>query len=168
MKLNFIRIVKHKGLFEAGMMSFADLLGVSLRPTKGNEIHCKAAMDWLCAAQDATADGGVSAGYNVLTKTWEASYPETTGYIIPTFFDFFHATGHDEYRQRALKMADWEISVQMDNGAFQSGTLDTSPQKPAVFNTGQVLFGLVRTYKETGEEKYRKAAEKAANWLVRV
>jgi uncharacterized protein YyaL (SSP411 family) len=63
-------------------------------------------------------------------------------------------------------MADFELSVQMENGAFQSGSLDLPRKDPAVFNTGQVLFGLAQAYRETGEEKYRKAAKIAAEWLV--
>jgi uncharacterized protein YyaL (SSP411 family) len=81
-------------------------------------------------------------------------------------FDYYHLSGDNEYKQRALKMADWEISVQMKSGAVQSGDLGVLPKNPAVFNTGQVLFGLVRAYKETKKDKYKKAAEKAANWLV--
>ena len=43
-------------------------------------------MDWLCEAQDRSrsADGGVARDYS-LVKGWATSYPETTGYIVPTF-----------------------------------------------------------------------------------
>lgn len=157
-----------KGLGEAVRMSLSDVLGTGARTIKNNKLHLKAAMDWIATAQDATPDGGVSKGYSVPKGEWEASYPETTGYIIPTMFDYSLATRNYEYKQRALRMADWQISVQMENGAFQSGNLDTFPKKPAVFNTGQVLFGLVEAYKETKEEKYKKAAEKAASWLLNI
>jgi len=42
-------------------------------------------LQWLVRAQDnsATRDGGVSRHYS-LANGWAASYPETTGYIIPT------------------------------------------------------------------------------------
>ena len=155
-----------RGLIEAVDISFADLLGISRRAVDENSVHCKAAIDWLCVAQDIKPDGGISRGYNILSRKWGALYPETTGYIIPTFFDYFHTTVKSVYRQRALRMADWEISVQMENGAFQSGDLDLLPQKPAVFNTGQVLFGLVNAYKETKDDKYKSAAVKAADWLI--
>src|SRR5262245_38916208 len=46
--------------------------------------HLRAAADWLTRAQDATDDGGVS-GRFLLKSGWTSSYPETTGYIIPTF-----------------------------------------------------------------------------------
>jgi len=154
------------GIAGAGRISLADALGNRKSLNQENETNIKAAMGWIASAQDATPDGGVSMCYNVLTRKWGASYPETTGYIIPTMFVCFHATGDDEYKQRALRMADWEISVQMESGAFQSGSLDTAPRKPAIFNTGQVLLGLARAYKETKDDKYQRAAEKAATWLV--
>src|SRR5262249_8247777 len=54
--------------------------------------HLAATMDWLARAQDATPDDGVSAVYS-LASGWAASYPETTGYIIPTCFDFAAHSG---------------------------------------------------------------------------
>jgi hypothetical protein len=158
--------IKTKGLAEVGRMCFADLLSVGQRPVGSNEAHAKAAIDWIARAQDATPNGGVSSTYNVLFMRWGASYPETTGYIIPSMFDYFHTTGDDQYKQRGLRMADWEVSVQMESGAFQSGDLDVLPQKPAIFNTGQVLSGLTRAYIETKEHKYKEATERGASWLL--
>lgn len=124
------------------------------------------AMKWLSRAQDIGPDGGVSLGYT-LGKGWEKSYPETTGYVIPTFFDFSDYSGDIKYFNRAVKMADWELRIQMENGAVQGGTVDTTP-KPIVFNTGQVIFGLLRAYKETKKEKYLYGAVKAGDWLASV
>ncbi|GAG77974.1 unnamed protein product, partial [marine sediment metagenome] len=93
------------------------------------------------------------------------SYPETTGYIIPTFYDYHHFTNQEEYRNRALKMADWLVSIQLPDGAFQGGPVDTLP-KPSVFNTGQIILGLMRAYRETRNENYLESAEKAGDWLI--
>ena len=46
--------------------------------------HLLAAVEWLERAQDITGNGGVSGRY-LLGHGWSSSYPETTGYIIPTF-----------------------------------------------------------------------------------
>ena len=48
----------------------------------------EACMQWLSLAQDRslTADGGVARVYS-LVAGWQSSYPETTGYIIPTFLE---------------------------------------------------------------------------------
>jgi hypothetical protein len=62
-------------------------------------------------------------------------------------------------------MADWECDVQMANGAVQGGTIN-DPPTPAVFNTGQVIFGWVRAYRETRTERYLASAAKAGDFLV--
>jgi hypothetical protein len=94
-----------------------------------------------------------------------AAYPETTGYIIPTFFAYAVWSGNEEYRRRAVRMAEWEVDVQIENGAVQGGVVDFPPT-PAIFNTGQVLFGWSRAFLETGNEAFRNAAARAANFLV--
>lgn len=39
-------------------------------------------------------------------------------------------------------------------------------ENPSIFNTAQILLGLLRTYRETGDERYANAAKKAADWLL--
>ena len=129
---------------------------------QANDVHLKAAMDWLCVAQRQNNDGGVSAMYSLL-EGWSESYVETTGYIIPTFFNYAEASKKSFYREKAIEMADFELKNQLPSGAFPGGD-----NQPIVFNTGQVIFGLCRAYEETRDEKYKKAAEKAADWLVSI
>jgi len=62
-------------------------------------------------------------------------------------------------------MADWEIEVQMPSGAVQGGVIG-HPPTPSVFNTGQVIFGWVRAARETGDERYVRAACRAGRFLV--
>jgi hypothetical protein len=83
--------------------------------------HLKATIRWLCRAQDRCGGQGVSAAYS-LARGWESPYPETTGYIIPTFYDYAMMTGQEEFRDRARRMADWEIAVQLPSGAVQAAT----------------------------------------------
>lgn len=120
---------------------------------------------WLCRAQDATPDDGVAGWYH-LVRGWSPSYPETTGYLIPTFLTYARVKSQPEARARALRMADWEIEVQLPSGAARSGVLDTRVE-PAVFNTGQVLFGWIAAYQVTRDERYARAARRAAEWLCR-
>ncbi len=136
--------------------------GTSIEPDR----NLTAAYRWLCSAQDATSDGGVAGVYN-LVKGWGASYPETTGYIIPTFLHYAETFNEPEARHRAIRMADWESDVQMGCGAVRSGMLDVKVG-PAVFNTGQVLFGWVSAYGATGDERYSRSAAAASKWLVDV
>lgn len=148
--------------------------GRAVHADNGNRTHIEAAIKWICRAQDSdSADRGVARSYSLtfhpyFEKTgWVSSYPETTGYIIPTLFDYAKISGDSSLIDRALEMADWECDVQLENGAVQGGTIAQKPT-PAVFNTGQVIFGWVRAFKETHDEKYLSAAEKAGNFLISV
>jgi len=138
-----------------------------------NAFHIKEAVEWIKRAQDATPDKGVARGYSVGLnrymggKGWQPSYPETTGYIIPTMFDCAEYLRDADLRRRAVDMADWEIEVQMKNGAVMGGTVNPNPT-PAVFNTGQVMLGWLRAYDETKHEKYLDACKRAADFLVSV
>ncbi len=131
-----------------------------------NAVHVAAAMSWLCAAQDASPDGGVSARYR-LDHGWAPSYPETSGYIIPTFFSYAHSVSAAESRERALRIADWLLSLQFDTGAFPGHDVGKAPQ-PIVFNTGQIMLGLLSAFRETGHRKYLRAAIRAGDWLVQI
>ncbi len=136
--------------------------------TGTNQDHLKATMDWLSRAQDATADDGVAAAFDVVANTWYPSYPETTGYIIPTFFDYAVYTGDDSYRARAMRMADWLLSLQLESGAFPGPPWLEPKGKPVVFDTGQIIHGLVRVFEETGEIRFLDAAHRAGDWLVKI
>lgn len=146
---------------------------VRLRYEVGSaEEHLAATMDWLVRAQDATPDGGVSRSYTLRWMRshkrigWLASYPETTGYIIPTFLKYGKFAGDPRFEDRALKMADWESDVQMVNGAVQGGVIDFKPT-PAIFNTGQVLFGWAAAYSVSKNERYLESATRAGDFLVK-
>lgn len=131
-----------------------------------NRKHIELAVEWLTTAQDATPDGGVAARYR-FSSGWAASYPETTGYIIPTFYACAAFLARPDLRERAGRMAEWLIGVQLANGAFpghQGGAHD----QPRVFNTAQVLLGLVHAFREHKENRYLHAADRAGEWLMHV
>lgn len=131
-----------------------------------NETHIKAAINWLLNAQKANSDGGVSAMYS-LYQGWHSSYSETTGYIIPAMFNYYRKTKDEKIKESAISMSNWELTKQLKEGAFPGGEKN-GKELPIVFNTGQVIFGMVRAYQETKDEKYKNAAIKAANWLVKI
>lgn len=127
------------------------------------EVHVREALAWIYRAQDAGGDRGVSHSY-LLGRGWMPSYPETTGYIIPTLLNVWRETGDSEARRRALEMADWELGVQLPDGAIP----DLATGAPVVFDTGQVLFGWVGAFRETGDERYLAAALRAGDWMLGV
>ncbi|MFC1682635.1 beta-L-arabinofuranosidase domain-containing protein [Candidatus Zixiibacteriota bacterium] len=130
---------------------------------RSDRIHLRAVMDWLCKAQDATGCGGVSAGYN-LARGWKPPFPETTGYIIRTFVQCSSALQDDSYLDRAIRMGDWEIEIQLPSGAVRGGV--GINEYPVIFETGQVILGWISLYEETNRDEYLQAASRAADWLV--
>jgi uncharacterized protein YyaL (SSP411 family) len=126
----------------------------------------QAAMQWLCVAQDSNGDGGVALRYSMIYG-WDASYPETTGYIIPTFIDHSNRVNDEEYLKRAVKMADWLLSIQKKDGSFNGGAWG-SGNDSFVFDTGQIIFGLLAAYKAITKDRYLEGAVKAGRWLVNV
>lgn len=165
-----------KSLFQAGKKSpgrahtfgkrvFKDFFNVK-NDSAMLEVHLKETIKWLASAQEVNNDGGISTGYSL--NGWKASYPETTGYIIPTLLDYVRFSGEEQYAQRAIQAAEFLLKVQMENGAVPSGKYDGRPPIPSVFNTAQVIQGWVRVFKETRDERYIHAAESAAKWLIDV
>lgn len=131
----------------------------------GAEIAIKESIAWLKRAHDQTAshDRGVARDYSLLTG-WATSYPETTGYIIPTMISYSKWANDADCRLRAKQMLDWCVEIQLDGGGFQGGRIDATPVVPVTFNTGQILLGLAAGVAEFGDI-YRPAMRSAADWL---
>ena len=136
-----------------------------------HEPHLAAAIEWLVRAQDATLDDGISRGFSLAWhpyfggRGWQPSYPETTGYIIPTLYAAARRLGRAELAARAERAARWEIEIQLPSGAVRGGVIG-APESPAVFNTGQVLLGWLAAFEETGQGIFADAARRAACYLV--
>ncbi|MGA9800604.1 MAG: prenyltransferase/squalene oxidase repeat-containing protein [Terriglobales bacterium] len=124
------------------------------------------ALAWIGRAQDnsPSVDGGVARHYCLITG-WGASYPETTGYIVPTIIREAQALGDTALLQRARTMLDWLVSIQMPGGGFRGGVTSDGPAVPVTFNTGQILMGLAAGVSHFGRV-YRPAMIAAADWLV--
>ena len=122
---------------------------------------------WLARAQDAStsADGGVARHYSLISG-WAPSYPETTGYIVPTLLVYAERKGRRDVAERARRMLDWLVGIQFPEGAFQGSVIGASPLAPVVFNTGQILMGLAAGERALGG--FRNALRRAADWLVSV
>lgn len=128
-----------------------------------------AGLDWILEAQrqSSSQDGGVARNFD-LRSGWAASYPETTGYIIPTLLQ--HAPRRkdgDKIRSAAEQMINWLVSIQLPTGAFHGSHRHTKTFQPVVFDTGQILFGLAAGVREFGRQ-YEAPLRKACQWLVDV
>ena len=141
----------------------ADRAGLSpLDPGVSRAVE--AAVGWLCRAQDhsASRDGGVARHFGLIDG-WSTSYPETTGYIIPTLLAYAAGSADEAVRGRARRMLDWLVSIQLPCGGFQGGTIGATPVVPVAFNTGQILLGLAAGAREFGV--YEESLVRAADWL---
>jgi hypothetical protein len=132
----------------------------------GTEPAIAATLAWLCRAQDLSRsdDGGVARHFS-LVSGWAPSYPETTGYIVPTLLEQARRRGAPELAERARRMLDWLVGIQFPEGGFQGGMVDQLPRVPVTFNTGQILMGLAHGTATFGEA-YREPMRRAADWLV--
>ncbi len=138
------------------------------RPPIGtDQAHLAGAAAWLARAQDARSDGGISGRY-FLSTGWSASYPETTGYIIPTFLALADELDDSAWRTRAERALRFLLALQLPDGAFPGGEIDENTTAPSVFNTGQILNGLVSWHEATGDPEVATAARRAGEWLCSV
>lgn len=124
-----------------------------------------AGIEWLKRSQDMSIhrDDGSARDYSLI-KGWASSYPETSGYIVPTLIDYADRTNDQALLDRARRMLDWLVSIQFPEGGFQGGKIDASPRVPVTFNTGQILMGLAAGVRRFGDA-YRKPMNLAAAWL---
>ncbi|MFZ0296575.1 MAG: prenyltransferase/squalene oxidase repeat-containing protein [Candidatus Sulfotelmatobacter sp.] len=131
---------------------------------RSSEETLRALLRWMLNAQ--RSDGGIAAYYSLLTG-YSEPYPEVTGYIVPTLYDLARATGDDGCTAAAERATQWLLSLQKSTGAFPGG-LHGAKEQASVFNTGQILQGLVRAHAETRRPEILQAAIFAGDWLVKM
>ena len=135
--------------------------------------HSDAALAWLRRSLAATGGKGFSHSYSPFFG-WEKGYPETTGYLIETLFDYADLKNDPSLAKMAFDQADWLVKIQLENGAWQAGVFGKPAPKPSVFNTGQILFGVAAAHRrqiQTGEHaaaNYLASLEKAVNWMLEI
>lgn len=169
--LRLLKLVKNQFFSQASLTAIAkneleaDMRGLAA-PDPGPEAVIASCTKWLCEAQDKSAsnDGGVARDF-CLQKGWSTSYPETTGYIIPTMIAMAHRNGDASLHERARRMLDWCVAIQFPEGGFQGGKIDATPRVPVTFNTGQILIGLAAGAAEYRDPRYLDAMHRAASWL---
>lgn len=135
----------------------ADYDGEPRCAPRDDRAHVEAAVSWICRAQDRTAGSGLPGVFSFIDG-WQVPSAEATGDLVPTLFDAAVWLERNDLHERAIRMADWLITRQFPDGDF-------TPSR--VFSTGQIIFGLVRAWRETHKCEYLDAALRAGDWLVR-
>lgn len=145
----------------------ADLAGTCRQPAHSDREHLAATIDWICRAQDirdAQPDcGGVSAGWS-FEDGWLPSYPETSGYIVETLLAAAEVLARPELVERAGRILDWELSIQNPDGSYP-GHFGESGSRPVIFNTGQIIHGMLAGYQQLGRDECLASAVRAAHWM---
>jgi hypothetical protein len=136
-----------------------------LPPDPGPETALNNALGWLKSSQDQTEDPGCSTFYPA--HGWTSSYPETTGYIVETWYRSLSLQPDPDLEQRAAKALDWLVDIQKPSGGWQSGYIHQNKLE-VVFNTGQVIRGLLAGWQYTGNLEWKASLERACHWLVAI
>jgi hypothetical protein len=122
-----------------------------------------AAADWLCRAQDRSGDGGLGSYH--LVEGWGRTYPETTGYIIPTLFALADELGRPELAARAFKASECLLRLQRADGGWQGGRVGEE-RASVVFNTAQVIRGLLAAHARGDDARVLAASVRAGEWIT--
>jgi uncharacterized protein YyaL (SSP411 family) len=163
--INYLRLIKNKKLYRPTLLTrvVLDNCGIVGKHVAVEE-SLKNTFTWIKASFDATKDGGSSA-YYIFGGGWKASYPETTGYLIPTMYEYAAYSGNKEWAVLAKKAADWLLKIQDAQGGWQGLQVDEKCDL-RVFNSGMILDGLVAAYQRENDPKYLEAAARGMKWIA--
>ena len=123
------------------------------------------AVGYLLRAQQEGTDKGMGSYH--LVNGWGASYPETTGYAIPTLIAAADLLGWEDARKAAVQAAEWLITIQQTDGGWQGGRIGEG-RPSIVFNTAQVVRGMLAVHEVTGRSEFLDAAIRAGRWIASV
>ncbi|RUR72233.1 hypothetical protein ACF3DV_23800 [Chlorogloeopsis fritschii PCC 9212] len=156
--------IKQVNLLKCFAKSIFNDLFVTDQVVHSLQEHLEAAVNWLKLAHTVNPNHGMSWGYS-LKGGWRASYREISGYIAVTFFDLARQLKDDDSYNRAVAISKWLCQVQNADGSISDPRYGT---EGIVFDTGQVLLGLVRAFEESQDLHFLQAAQKARDWLIKV
>ena len=137
-----------------------------------NQEHMELILDWFLMAQENSIDKGIPAKINLNeyilhSKDYYPSYPETTGYIVPTLLNAREYSSKIEL-EIIHEMIEFLLTIQNEDGGFNAHAgISDIEKKSYAFDTGQILCGLVAYYKHVdASKKVEKAITAASNWMV--
>jgi len=124
--------------------------------------HLESTLTWLLQSERPT---GGSAAYQTVFRTWSRAYPETTGYLIPTLLRAADARSDSRLKPYAMRCGEWLLTIQNEDGSWNGRLYPPRRPRPSVFNTGQILLGLMALWRGSREDRWLQAAASGAAWL---
>ncbi len=129
------------------------------------EIHLRCTAEWLLRSLE-HGKGGSCAHFSPVLG-WSKPYPETTGYLIPTLLALpSRIRDDDRYVSGAKQLGEWLLKIQNENGSWHGGLHPNPNATGSVFNTGQILKGMMALFRTCKDERYLEAARRGAHWLT--
>ena len=136
-----------------------------------NLICVKNSLNWIQNAQKSYPDGGISRGFYLLGKSlksnfsgWQLSYPETTGYLLPTLINIKKEFNIENIDSLIDRMAYFLLSISK-NGNVKGGSVEKKNNFSA-FDTAQVIKGLISYYNFKKNDIFLKRAIDCGNFLI--
>jgi glycosyltransferase involved in cell wall biosynthesis len=134
-----------------------------------NEMWVAEMLGWLDLAFAAGVDGGVAANYHVV-RGWAASYPEVTGYLIPTLLEYSVTRRDPALRERARRAGEWLARTRLPGGAVCRKQWFEGNTAPSVFNTAQVIDGWCALERAAvppvDDSSWLALARRSGDWLL--
>ena len=104
-----------------------------------------------------------SSAYRWSWGKWGHSYPETTGYLIPTLLRLHKFFPNQNFETQAEAQTAFLISIQNEDGSFP---VKLGSSEVNVFDTSQILLGLSVCYSHTNNQKIAASITSAYTWLI--
>ena len=137
-------------------------LGSAL-PDAGIDRHLHETARWLARAQDASQGAGSPpAGTSASAGCHPSRRPLATSFQACSTMPCLRV--RRPIAKEPSAPTDWEIAIQLPDGSVRTGI--GLNQTATIFDNGQGLFGFVRAYEETKDERFLAAGLKAGAWLV--
>ncbi len=126
--------------------------------------HRNATARWLMRSIE-RGRGGSCAHFSI-AGGWSKPYPETTGYLIPTLLALDEHERELGLHAAALRLGRWLLSIQNEDGSWHGGLHPPRrAQRASVFNTAQILKGMIALHRAGAGCEFRDAAVRGAAWL---
>ncbi len=142
-------------------MSSSINLVESLGGTKTLEHALDKNLNWIKLSFQVNNNLGSSA-HQTISGKWSISYPETTGYLVPTLLSASLYKDDEELSQLAHRQLIYFKSINSIDGGFYS---NNQKNKKLFFDNSQIQFGLIALYK-LNNDQIKNTLIDNYNWLL--